>query len=114
MGLIGLGRHGSRYLRHLVEEDTGGKLVAISRQQVDKGRQQALHHRIQFFPDYRDLVADPAIQAKLTKPGWLTTSVEEIPWVDHWCQTHHRPYHIEEPTYPTALVGDPICFIRIE
>ena len=52
--------------------------------------------------------------AKLTKPGWLTTSVEEIPWVEHWCQTHHRPYHIEEPTYPTALVGDPICFIRIE
>jgi len=52
--------------------------------------------------------------AKLTKPGWLTTSVEEIPWVEHWCQTHHRPYHIEEPTYPTALIGDPICFIRIE
>ena len=52
--------------------------------------------------------------AKLTKPGWLTISVEEIPWVEHWCQTHHRPYHIEEPTYPTALVGDPICFIRIE
>lgn len=65
VGLIGLGRHGSRYLRHLVEEDTGGKLVAISRQQVDKGRQQAVHHRIQFFPDYRDLVADPAIQAVL-------------------------------------------------
>jgi predicted dehydrogenase len=65
VGLIGLGRHGSRYLRHLVEEDTGGKLVAISRQQVDKGRQQALHHGIQFFPDYRDLVADPAIQAVL-------------------------------------------------
>ena len=52
--------------------------------------------------------------AKLTKPGLLTTSVEEIPWVEHWCQTHQRPYHIEEATYPTALVGDPICFIRIE
>ncbi len=65
VGLIGLGRHGSRYLRHLVEEETGGKLVAISRQQVDKGRQQAVHHGIQFFPDYRDLVADPAIQAVL-------------------------------------------------
>jgi len=65
VGLIGLGRHGSRYLRHLVEEETGGKLVAISRQQVDKGHQQAVHHGIQFFPDYRDLVADPAIQAVL-------------------------------------------------
>jgi len=65
VGLIGLGRHGSRYLRHLVEEETGGKLVAISRKQVDKGRQQAVHHGIQFFPDYRDLVAHPAIQAVL-------------------------------------------------
>ncbi len=52
--------------------------------------------------------------AKLTKPGWLTTSVEELPWVEHWCQFHHQSYHIEEATYPTALVGDPVCFIRIE
>ena len=52
--------------------------------------------------------------AKLTKPGLITTSVEELPWVDHWCKTHHQPYHIEEITYPTALVGDPVCFIRIE
>jgi predicted dehydrogenase len=65
VGLIGLGRHGNRYLRHLIEEETGGKLVAISRQQVDKGRQQAAHHGIRFFPDYHDLVADPAIQAVL-------------------------------------------------
>jgi len=52
--------------------------------------------------------------AKLTTPGWLTTSVEELPWVEHWCDIHHQPYHIEEATYPTALVGDPVCFIRIE
>jgi len=52
--------------------------------------------------------------AKLTKPGWITTSVEELPWVEHWCDTHQQPYHIEEATYPTALVGDPVCFIRIE
>ena len=52
--------------------------------------------------------------AKLTRPGLLTTSVEELPWLEHWCHTNHRPYHIEEATYPTALVGDPICFIRIE
>jgi predicted dehydrogenase len=76
VGLIGLGRHGSRYLRHLVKEETGGKLVAISRQQVDKGRQQAVRHGIQFFPDYRDLVADPAIQAVLVvAPPALNTSI---------------------------------------
>lgn len=52
--------------------------------------------------------------AKLTQPGWLTTSVEELPWVEHWCESHQRSYYIEETTYPTALVGDPVCFIRIE
>ncbi len=65
VGLIGLGRHGGRYLRHLIEEETGGTLVAISRQQVDKGQRQAKRHHVQFFPDYRDLIANPAIQAVL-------------------------------------------------
>ena len=52
--------------------------------------------------------------AKLTTPGWLTTSVEEIPWVEHWCETHQRSYQIAPKTYPTALVGDPVCFIQIQ
>lgn len=51
--------------------------------------------------------------AKLNKPGWLTTSVEEMPWVDHWCREHGISYHVDDRTYPTALVGDPVCFIRI-
>ncbi len=51
---------------------------------------------------------------KLTKPGLLTTSVEELPWLEHWCATHDRTYQIEEATYPTALVGDPVCFVHID
>ncbi len=51
--------------------------------------------------------------AKLIKPGLLTMSVEEIPWVDYWCQSQKIQYRIEDQTYPTALVGDPVCFIRI-
>lgn len=51
--------------------------------------------------------------AKLTTPGLLTTSVEELPWVEYWCDANQQIYQIEESTYPTALVGDPICFVRI-
>ncbi len=65
VGLIGLGRHGSRYLQHLVKDQTGGKLVAISRKHKDEGRRLATHHRVRFFPDYRDLIADSAISAVL-------------------------------------------------
>ena len=76
VGLIGVGRHGSRYLRHLLEEDTGGQLVAISRQQVDEGRWQAAHHHLHFYSDYRDLIADPAIQAVLVvAPPALNTPI---------------------------------------
>lgn len=49
----------------------------------------------------------------LTKPGWVTTSIEEVSWVTSWCEIHNIPYHIGEETFPTALVEDPICFIQV-
>jgi len=65
VGLIGIGRHGSRYFRHLLEENTGGKLVAISRHQFDEGQKMAARYGLRFFLDYRDLIMDPAIHAVL-------------------------------------------------
>ncbi|UCE64096.1 MAG: hypothetical protein JSU59_02835 [Nitrospirota bacterium] len=50
---------------------------------------------------------------KLTKPGLVTTSVEEIPWITQWCEDQAISYRIGEQDYPTAIVGDPICFIEI-
>ncbi|HEX5646657.1 MAG TPA: hypothetical protein VFX56_06785 [Nitrospira sp.] len=50
---------------------------------------------------------------KLSLPGWVTTSIEEVVWIADWCHRHGTPYHVERRQYPTALVGDPICFIRI-
>ncbi len=50
---------------------------------------------------------------KLTKPGLVTTSVEEIPWITQWCEDQTMAYQVGEQDYPTAIVGDPICFIEI-
>lgn len=50
---------------------------------------------------------------KLNVPGLVTTSIEEVIWVADWCHRHKIPYRVEQKQYPTALVGDPICFIRI-
>ena len=50
---------------------------------------------------------------KLTKPGLVSTSVEEIPWITQWCENQGIPYQVEEEDYPTAIVGDPLCFIKI-
>lgn len=50
---------------------------------------------------------------KLSLPGWVTTSTEEVVWIADWCHRRNIPYRVERKQYPTALVGDPICFILV-
>lgn len=50
---------------------------------------------------------------KISLPGLVTTSVEEIPWVTSWCEKHNISYVVEEEDYPTAIVEDPLCFIQV-
>ena len=50
---------------------------------------------------------------KLTRPGLVTTTTEEVLWVAEWCHRHRVPYRVGKRYYPTALVGDPICFIQV-
>lgn len=50
---------------------------------------------------------------KLAKPGLVTTTVEEVIWIAEWCHRHRVPYVVEKRYYPTALVGDPLCFMQI-
>jgi hypothetical protein len=50
---------------------------------------------------------------KLARPGLVTTSVEEIPWITDWCSRNSVSCVVEEEEYPTAIVGDPVCFILI-
>ena len=50
---------------------------------------------------------------KLGCPGLVSTSVEEIPWITDWCEQRRLGCIVEDEDYPTAIVGDPICFIRI-
>jgi hypothetical protein len=50
---------------------------------------------------------------KLARPGLVTTTTEEVVWIAEWCHRHRVPYLVGKRYYPTALVGDPICFIQI-
>jgi hypothetical protein len=50
---------------------------------------------------------------KIAHPALVTTSLEEIPWITDWCERHGVPYMVEDEDYPTAIVQDPICFIRL-
>jgi hypothetical protein len=51
--------------------------------------------------------------SKLVVPGLVTTSTEEVVWIADWCHRRSIPYLIDRRFYRTALVGDPICFMRI-
>jgi hypothetical protein len=51
---------------------------------------------------------------KLRRPGWVTTTTEEIQWIAEWCHRRDIHYTIEERQYATATVGDPICLVRID
>ncbi len=50
---------------------------------------------------------------KLVIPGLVTASVEEIPWITDWCARRQIACVVEEEDYPTAIVEDPVCFIRV-
>ena len=51
--------------------------------------------------------------ARLTVPGLVTTTVEEAVWVAEWCHRRSIPYRIEEQTFASPTVGDPLCFMWI-
>jgi hypothetical protein len=51
--------------------------------------------------------------AKLSRPGWVTTTTEEVQWIAEWCHRREIPYAVEAKQYPTATVGDPVCFVRL-
>lgn len=50
---------------------------------------------------------------KLQLPGLVTTSIEEINWITDWCYRRNIACVVEPKSYPTAVVEDPVCFIRV-
>ncbi len=55
-----------------------------------------------------------ACLGKLSTPGLVSTSVEEISWVADWCFRRRSSFFVDEKTLPTAVVGDPLCFIQVQ
>lgn len=62
VGLIGVGRHGRRYLDHLISDVSGARVAAICRKRIDEPTDRQLSG-IPVYGNYRDLIADPSVQA---------------------------------------------------
>ena len=63
VGLIGLGRHGTRYAEHLFEQESPAQLVAVCRRNPAQGQTFARKHNIRFHQHYQSLIHDPEVEA---------------------------------------------------
>ncbi len=75
IGIIGTGRHGSRYARHIIKDVDGLSLAAISRRSP-QGQEQARQWACRWHADWRQLVNDPTVDAVIaTLPPGLNREV---------------------------------------
>lgn len=63
LGLIGAGKHGSRYAKHIVEDIPQAELVALCRRDRHEGEQMAARYGCVYYADYRHLLDDGRIDA---------------------------------------------------
>jgi len=63
LGVIGLGRHGGRYVRHLLADVPEARLTAVCRRNLGAGTGVPDGIEVAVYQDYRRLIADPRVDA---------------------------------------------------
>lgn len=101
IGLIGTGKHGSRYANHLINDlQDCFDLVAISRRGI-QGKQQAEEWGTKYYQDFTDLIADMEVDAVIAAtPPCFNPDILDC------CAEHNKPLLIEKPLttdYTAAL-----------
>jgi predicted dehydrogenase len=62
-GLIGTGKHGSRYAKHIVEDISQAQLVAVCRRDRHEGETLAALYGCDYYADYHQLLGDDRVDA---------------------------------------------------
>jgi predicted dehydrogenase len=91
VGIIGSGRHGSRYACHVMRDVAGLRLAAISRRSP-QGADQAAAWQCVWHPDWRDLIVDPRVEAVIAVvPPALNLEIARC------CAAEGKPLLVEKP-----------------
>ncbi|NOT95900.1 MAG: Gfo/Idh/MocA family oxidoreductase, partial [Nitrospira sp.] len=98
IGLIGAGRHGSRYIHHLLHDLPEASLVALCRKRIGEGLPALSTEDIPLYGDYRDLIADPRVEAIV-----VVTPPSLSPEICLQAVKAGKPILIEKPLAP---IGD--------
>lgn len=93
IGIIGTGKHGSRYANHIVQDlKHCATLTAICRRTSISGQEQARHWQTKYHTDWQHLIADPEVDAVIS----VTTPNLNQSIASH-CLQHNKPLLIEKP-----------------
>ncbi len=91
VGVIGTGKHGSRYASHIVNDIKELSLAAISRRS-SSGRGQAEQWQCTYHRNWQDLVDDDNVDCVIAVvPPALTFAIAKA------CAEHNKPILIEKP-----------------
>ena len=102
IGLIGTGRHGSRYANHIVHDFEDMELGGISRRS-EQGREQAREWGTDFFKDYRELIDSDQVEAVIAAvPPVLNSEIAKL------CVKRKKPLLVEKPLAINSEEGEKI------
>ncbi len=99
VGIIGTGRHGSRYANHILHDLDGLTLAAISRRS-DRGPLQAEEWGCRLFTDWQELVHAPVVEAVIAVvPPALHPDIARA------CAAAGKPLLLEKPLAVSVTAG---------
>ncbi len=91
VGIIGTGKHGSRYATHVIADCPGLRLAAVSRRSPE-GSEQAAHWNCTWHADWQDLVQDPQVECVISVvPPTLNLDIAGL------CSLAGKPLLLEKP-----------------
>lgn len=91
VGIIGTGRHGTRYANHIINDLPELELTAISRR-TSEGGEQAKMWEARWHADWRELVKNPSVEAVI-----VTTTPNLNVDIANACIEAKKPLLIEKP-----------------
>ena len=102
VGIIGTGKHGSRYAAHIINDLPQMRLAAISRRS-ETGREQAERWACVWHREWEGLVEDPAVDAVISVvPPALNTAIAKR------CCKLRKPLLMEKPLAVDSVGADSI------
>ncbi len=106
IAVIGTGRHGSRYAQHIYQDLPGLVLSGISRQSIERGKEQANRWGSIFYGDWRDMIASVEVDAVIAvTPPALNLEIAKL------CASAGKPLLIEKPLARTMTEASEILRI---